>query len=120
MIEKPAIELCKRYAIESQVASVSQSILQRVRCELACKAVSPQYDSAFVCVEPGEEGRIACTLMTEKELEDSDGPCDKCKEQRIPALKSLQDAKKRMVITRKEIIREGMRWVVAERLQGLK
>jgi len=119
MIE-PAIELCKRYAIESQVASVSQSILQRVPCEFACKTVYPVYGSNGACVEPGEDGRLACTLMTTEELaKEEDGVCDNCKKKRIPALQALQDAKRRMAITRKEIIREGMRWVVAERLQGI-
>jgi hypothetical protein len=120
MSADPAVELCKRYAIESQVASVSQSILQRVPCEFACKTVSPVYDSSFVCIEPGEYGRLACTLMSVEDLaKEEDGACDNCKKHRIPALKSLQDAKKRMATTRKEIIREGMRWVVAERLQGI-
>lgn len=121
MSAEPAIELCKRYAIESQVASVSQSILQRVPCEFACKTVYPRYDSSFACVEPGEEGRLACTLMTAEELaKEEDGACDNCRNHRIPALESLKNAKKRMALTRKEIIREGMRFVVAERLLNYK
>ena len=102
-MNEDAISLCKRYAIESQVASVSQSILQRVPCEDRSR----------------EEGRISCTLLNSEELSNAGEACDNCKKHRIPALRALQDAKKRMAITRKEIIREGMRWVVAERLQGI-
>lgn len=117
-----AMELCKRYAIESQVASVSQSVLQRISCESARRGCSPVYDSSFVCLEPGEPRRPACTLMTAEELaeEDDGGVCDNCEKHRMPALKALQDAKKKMAQTRKEIIWEGMRHVVAERLQGIK
>lgn len=116
-----AEELCKRYATEATMAKLSQSILQRVACEFSCKHVSPIYDSSFVCVEPGEDGRLACTLMTVEELaKEEDGACDNCRKHRIPALETLKDAKKRMAKTRKEIIREGMRFVVAERLQGIR
>lgn len=110
MSAEPAIELCKRYAIESQVASVSQSILQRIPCEFACKGD----------FETREPTRFACTLMTVEELAKEEyGACDNCIKHRIPALETLKDAKKRMAKTRKEIIREGMRFVVAERLQGI-
>lgn len=116
-----AEELCKRYAIEATAAKLSQGVLQRISCEYACKRSSPVYDSSFVLVDPGEEGRLPCTVMNAEDLaKEEDGACESCKKHRIPALKQLQDAKKRMAKTRKEIVREGMRWVVAERLQAYK
>jgi hypothetical protein len=116
-----AEELCKRYATEATVARMSQSILQRVPCEFACKTVYPVYGSNGVCIEPGEDGRPACTLMSDEDLaKEEDGACENCKTKRIPALKSLQDARKLMAKTRKEIVREGLRWVVGERLMGAK
>lgn len=114
-------ELCKRYATEATMARLSQAILQRVGCEYSRKYCAPVYDSSFVCVEQGEDGRLACTLMSAEDLaKEEDGACENCKTKRIPALKALQDAKKMMARTRKEIVREGMRWVVAERLQAYK
>lgn len=114
-----AEELCKRYATEATMARLSQAILQRVRCEYACKTVYPVRNSSGVLVEMGEDGRLACTLMSAEDLaKEEDGACENCKTKRIPALKALQDAKKRMTKTRKEIVREGLRWVVGERLLG--
>lgn len=114
-----AEELCKRYATEATMARLSQAILQRVRCEYACKGSSPVYTSGFVCVEPGEDQRLPCTVMNPEDLaKEEDGACENCKTKRIPALKALQDAKKMMAKTRKEIVREGLRWVVGERLLG--
>src|ERR1700734_1400266 len=106
-------ELCKRYAVESSVARTSQSILQRVKCEFASKPYSPVYSSDFVCLDPGEPGRLACTLMTKEELDEEveqqgeGGICDTCRQHRIPALNDLREAKRRMAKTRKEIVREG-------------
>src|SRR5271167_2967660 len=103
-------ELCVKYAQISEIARGHQGTLQKLKCEFASKEYSPVYSSDFVCIEPGEAGRLACTLMTPEELEKEEdgGACDSCKFMRIPALIALRLCKMELTKLRKQIARYGL------------
>jgi hypothetical protein len=101
MAKRTPEEVCIEYAIAMEVARTARWILSTVPCEFE-EAPDP---------ETGYDGEPACTRPY---ANNDDGMCDNCEKHRMPALRDLQEARKRAYRARRSIEAVGKRLIAVK------